>query len=241
MQKKSYFIADIHLEREDEKKQKLFLAFLEMVRHDCADLYVLGDLFDYWANNKRMLRDHQPVLSALGDLAAQGSTIGFLIGNRDLLLGKRVLSRYGIDSLGEISRLDLQGKHLLVTHGHLLLTNDVGFQRYRRTAWPIYRLLDAILPGWIENGLARRFMRKSKMVIKAQEPWRLQFPEELIRKTLSEGVEMIICGHTHQPLVKQYDGDRTFVVLPCWTAEKGGYLSLHQGHFRVHDFCARQG
>jgi len=236
-----YCIADVHLEKDDRAKSDLFLSFVRMVKDTRGDLYILGDLFDYWANNRRVLRDFQVVLNALADLSSQGSKIGFLIGNRDLLLGERVLSRYGVDYLGESSRLELQGKRLLVTHGHLLLTNDVGFQRYRRTAWPIYRILDAVLPGWIENALAKCFMRTSKKVIEAQEPWRLQFPEKLIRKTLAEGVELIICGHTHCPLVRQYDGGRTFVVLPSWTAEKGGYLCLHEGHFTVHDFYAPQG
>ena len=241
MQRRSYFIADVHLEKDDGRKQDLFLSFLEMVAQDRADLYILGDLFDYWANNRQVMNDHRPVLNALHGLSRKGTKVSFLIGNRDLLLGKKVLSNYGVDYLNESSRLELQGKRLLVTHGHILLTNDVGFQRYRRTAWPVYRMLDAVLPGWIENALAKRFMLKSKKVIEAQDPWRFEFPEELIRKTLTEGVKMIICGHTHSPLVRKYDGDRAFVVLPSWTAEKGGYLCLHEGQFTVNDFCARRG
>jgi UDP-2,3-diacylglucosamine hydrolase len=231
-----FFIADIHLERDDMARRDLFLAFVGMVKERRGDLYILGDLFDYWANNRRLLHDYQVVLNALGDLTRDGLKAGFLIGNRDLLLGAKVLSRYGIDFLGESKNLILQGRHILVTHGHLLLTNDVHFQRYRRTAWPLYRMLDAVLPGWIENKLARRFMLRSKQVIEAQAPWRFQFPDDTIRRIFAEGADMIICGHTHSPLVREYDGKNTFVVLPCWTGDKGGYLCLKDGLYEVNDF-----
>lgn len=236
-----FFIADIHLECDDNEKRDLFLSFIRMVKERRADLYILGDLFDFWANNRRMLHDHRVVLDALGDLTSDGLKVGFLIGNRDLLLGRKVLSRYGIDCLAEKTMLALQGRRRMLTHGHLLLTNDVRFQRYRRTAWPIYRMLDTVLPGWIENRLAGRFMRRSKQVIGAQDPWRFQFPDETIRKTFAEGADMIICGHTHSPLVREYDGKNTLVVLPCWSSDQGGYLRLKDGLYEVKEFYAREG
>ena len=234
----SYFIADVHLERDELKKRMLFLSFLEMVGAGGADLYILGDLFDYWANSRQVIKDHCEVLDALLELSGKGSKVFFLIGNRDLLLGKKALSRHGVHFLGERTTLELQGRRIMLTHGHLLLTNDAHFQRYRRTAWPIYRMLDAVLPGWIEDRLARRFMRRSKQVIEAQDPWRFQFPDETIRKTFAGGADMIVCGHTHSPLVREYDGRNTFVVLPCWTGEKGGYLRLKDGLYEVRDFVA---
>jgi UDP-2,3-diacylglucosamine pyrophosphatase LpxH len=130
----------------------------------------------------------------------------------------------------------INGKRILLTHGHLLCTNDVTFQKYRRTKWPIYRVLDAVLPGFIENALARLFIQRSKQVIESQESWRLQFPEEVIKETFESGIEMIICGHSHKPMIKQYDGERYFIVLPSWTSSSGGYLCMSNGEFQLKDF-----
>ena len=130
-----YFVADVHLDRNDTAKRSLFLSFLDTVKESRGNLYILGDLFDYWANNRRVLKDNETVLDALGELSRRGSQVGFLIGNRDLLLGEKVLSRYGIDALGESSVIDLQGKSILLTHGHLLCTDDVSFQKYRKRMW----------------------------------------------------------------------------------------------------------
>jgi UDP-2,3-diacylglucosamine hydrolase len=240
MERENYFIADVHLDRDEAGKRELFFSFLDMVSSRGADLYILGDLFDYWANNRQVMNDHREVLNALRNLARTGSKVFFLLGNRDLLLGKTVLSRYDVACLGERTLLVLQGKRIMLTHGHLLLTNDVYFQRYRRTAWPVYRILDAVLPGWIENRLARRFMLRSKQVIDSQEPWRFQFPDETIRRTFAEGVDMIICGHTHAPLVREYDGKNTFVVLPSWNSQQGGYLCLKDGIYEVKNFVSNR-
>ena len=161
MQPEIYFVADIHLERNENTKRDLFLSFVKMVKDKRGDLYILGDLFDYWANNRRIMKDNSAVLEALADLASQGSKVAFLIGNRDLLLGKKVLLHYGIDYMDEQTVKTINGKRVLLTHGHLLCTNDVTFQKYRRTKWPIYRALDTVLPGFIENALAKLFIQRS--------------------------------------------------------------------------------
>ncbi|MDX1779025.1 MAG: hypothetical protein R3339_09100, partial [Thermodesulfobacteriota bacterium] len=116
MQPESYFAADIHLERDENTKRELFLSFVKMVKDKRGDLYILGDLFDYWANNRRIMKDNSAVLEALADLASQGSKVTFLIGNRDLLLGKKVLSRYGIDYMDEQTVKNIDGKKILLTH-----------------------------------------------------------------------------------------------------------------------------
>jgi UDP-2,3-diacylglucosamine hydrolase len=231
-----YFVADVHLERNDPDKRNLFLSFLEMVKERKGNLYILGDLFDYWANNRRVMKDNKTVLDVLGELSRQGSQVSFLIGNRDLLLGEKVLTRYGIHALGENRVIDLQGKSILLTHGHLLCKNDVSFQKYRKRTWPLYRMLDALLPGCIENTLARLFIKRSKQVIEAQESWRFQFPDNVIESAFKRGIDMIICGHAHKPTVRHFDGDRSFIVLPHWTSRSGGYLYMNDGAFQVRAF-----
>ena len=147
-----------------------------------------------------------------------------------------MLSRYGIDALGESTVIEIQEKHIFLTHGHLLCTDDVAFQKYRKRMWPLYRILDTILPGCVENALAKLFIQRSKQVIEAQESWRFQFSNEVIAATFNRGIDMIICGHSHKPMVKHYDGERSFVVLPQWTADSGGYLHLKDGAFQVKAF-----
>jgi UDP-2,3-diacylglucosamine pyrophosphatase LpxH len=117
-----------------------------------------------------------------------------------------------------------------------LCTNDVIFQNYRKTKWPIYRALDTVLPGIIENALAKLFIQKSKQIIESQESWRFQYPEEVIKETFDSGIEIIVCGHSHKPMVKQYGDERYFIVLSSWTSSSGGFLCMRNGEFQLKEF-----
>ena len=60
MAKKYFFISDIHLglqskEIEKEKEQKL-VRFIDYASENCDELVILGDLFDYWFEYRRVIQ-----------------------------------------------------------------------------------------------------------------------------------------------------------------------------------------
>ncbi|MCX5895912.1 MAG: metallophosphoesterase [Proteobacteria bacterium] len=231
----TFFIADVHLDTRHPERKDLIISFLKMVCAEKADLYILGDFFDYWANNRAVLRDNREVLQLMKDAAAQDSLVCMLIGNRDLLLSHKALAPFGIKFLGEEAEVTIDGKKIYLTHGHSLCTRDARFQRYKKIAWPVYRLLDAILPGAIENYLAGKFILKSKQVIYAQDQSRFQFSEEAINAYFMNGMDAVICGHAHKTVIHKW-GEKCFYALPAWDQGKGGYLLLQNGIFRFNEF-----
>lgn len=236
--RQAFFIADVHLDREYPERKELLLSFLYMLRAAGGDLYILGDFFDFWANNKIVLKDNQEVLSLLKEIAARGSKIYMIIGNRDLLLQQKALTPFGITLLGEEATIRLDNKMILLTHGHSLCTGDLRFQRYKKRVWPLYRLLDRILPGWIENYLAGKFIITSKKVIQSQAQSRFQFSTEALAGCFNRGVDVIICGHAHRAATETFDG-KLFYTLPAWDCGSGGYLRYQQEAFSLHDVPAR--
>ena len=233
---KYVFAADVHLSRAHGVRTERFLAFLEHLRSERAHLFVLGDLFDYWANNRAVRADYVPVMNALGEFAADRLMVYFIQGNRDFLLGADFLARHGVVHLGEMHTLDLSGMRLHITHGHSLCTGDLSFLHYKRVAWPMFRLLDRFLPGTVEEGIARLAMRKSKQVVAAQPAEALRISDEAIRSLFSQGVDLILCGHVHQAERRSYDGGKALVVLPAWDDGGGGYAVLEGGEVRIEEF-----
>jgi len=231
--KQTFFIADVHLDRAYPERKKMLLSFLNMLHTSGGDLYILGDFFDFWATNKAVLHDNQEVLSRLKELTARGSKIYMLIGNRDILLQQKALTPFGITFLGERATITLDTKKIFLTHGHELCTMDVKFQRYKKSAWPIYRFLDKILPGWIENYLAGKFIITSKKVIHSQDQSRFQFSTAVVAELFGRGVDVIICGHAHKAAAKTFD-EKLFYTLPAWDRDSGGYLQYHEGTFALH-------
>jgi len=236
--RQTFFIADVHLDREYPERKELLLSFLPVLRSAGGDLYILGDFFDFWANNKIVLKDNHEVLLLLKELSERGSKIYMLIGNRDLLLQQRALTPFGITLLGEEATIMLDNKMIFLTHGHSLCTGDVRFQRYKKRVWPLYRFFDRILPGWIENYLAEKFIITSKKVIQSQAQSRFQFSPSALAGCFNRGVDVIICGHAHRAATETFDG-KLFYTLPAWDCGSGGYLRYQQGVFSLHDVPAR--
>jgi UDP-2,3-diacylglucosamine hydrolase len=228
---KVFFVADTHLDWRRPRRTALFLSFLDTVRAEGGDLYILGDLFDYWANNRVVFRRNHEVLEAIRCLTQVGQRVALLFGNRDLLLRERYLGRYGIRFLGETATVVEQDLTIFLAHGHTLCADDIQFQNYRRRTWPLYRALDRVLPGSIENHLAERFIFESKMAIEAQGQSRFQLSETSIRRRFDEGAHAVICGHSHRADHTVYEGGKLLFVLPAWSDKQGGYLVLNEGRF----------
>jgi UDP-2,3-diacylglucosamine hydrolase len=230
---RSFFISDLHLDStQHPQTTTLFLSFLDFVAQKRGDLYILGDLFDYWANNRIIFQKNKPILEGLSRLHQAGSRIGLLWGNRDFLLKPDYLAQFGISLWPETYSRKLQGRQVLMTHGHNLCTADSGFQRYRHQWWRIFRLLDPLVPGVMENYIARKIRQHSQQVVANLDTSGFCLSEELIQQYFDQGVDTIICGHTHHPGIRRYSPDKRLIVLPAWDTQ-GGYCLLEGGETRL--------
>ncbi len=236
---KSFFISDLHLDSAGRPQvTTLFLSFLEFVGQQGGNLYILGDLFDYWTNNRITYRKNKPILDALRQLQQAGSQIGMLWGNRDFLLKAGYLAQFGITLYPETHALQLQEQRILITHGHNLCAADSSFQRYQRWCWKIFRLFDPIAPGEIENYIAQRLRQKSQHKVAQLDPAKFCLSAEMIQQYFSQGFDTVICGHTHQSEIKEYSSTNQLIVLPAWN-DKGGYCLLEEGKFQLLTYPSR--
>jgi len=232
---RTLFIADVHLAANNARQQKLFTAFLDRHISPGDGLYIIGDLFDYWANNSAVRGAHAWVFEKLEHLCKNGCRVGLLIGNRDFLLRKKMVERCGIKFLDEEAPIEAEGKKFFLAHGHTLCLSDTQFLRYRSRMWPVFRALDPLLPGWIENKLAARFQLQSKIVIEAQDQCRFQFTRSAIEEKFQMGFDYVISGHTHKPESFR-SGSHCFYALPAWEESAGYFLEFAGGELKLQNF-----
>jgi len=228
--KKTYFISDVHLGMGPDPKRRLIMSFLDMLIEQKADLYILGDFFDFWANNKEVLRLHNEVLSKIKSLSSQGSKVGLLIGNRDFLLSKKTLKNFGIDHIGEEALIELDSQQIFLAHGHTLCRSDIKFLKYRDRMWPLFRFLDKFLPGRVENYIATKFILQSKKTIAKQDPEIFEVTPSRLDYYFDNGCNVIICGHLHKR-EQTINGNKHFHMLPKWEEDKGNYLLYEKNKF----------
>ncbi|MBY0575440.1 MAG: UDP-2,3-diacylglucosamine diphosphatase [Gallionellaceae bacterium] len=128
------FISDLHLSADQPHSMAAFKRFISNMAPQAEALYILGDLFEYWAGDDDLDDPfHAEVTTTLRSLAAHGTRLYLLRGNRDLLIGEALAEACHATLLDDPSLIDLYGTPTLLSHGDTLCTDDTEYQRYRAT------------------------------------------------------------------------------------------------------------
>jgi len=226
----SLFASDLHLAPERPQIMAQFLAFTTDIAPQAAALYILGDLFEYWAGDD----DSDPLgvqtAAALATLAGRGTRIYLMQGNRDVLMADAFATRSGAAMIEDPLLIDLHGTATLLTHGDALCTDDADYQHFRayaRDAGNQARFLAQPLAVRREQMLGMRAQSEASKQQKTETIMDVApaAVEDLLRR---HGYPRLIHGHTHRPArhVHQIDGhDCERWVLNDWY-ERGGYLRV---------------
>ena len=120
MTRRALFISDLHLSAERPDTNQQFFRFLRDEATRAQALYVLGDLFEYWAGDDE-LQDPAgdplagEVASALKALSNRGVRISVMHGNRDFLIAGNFCAASGADLLTDPSVVEHNGGRSLLT------------------------------------------------------------------------------------------------------------------------------
>ena len=152
----SLFISDLHLCTEQPRTTKVFLHFMQHLAPKAEALYILGDLFEYWAGDDDLDNPlHSRIADALCTLKARGTQVFLMHGNRDLLMGQKLMDASNAVLLTDPTLLDLYGTPTLLVHGDTLCTDDIAYQEYRE------KIHD---PAWQEQFLAQPLAQRKDFI-----------------------------------------------------------------------------
>src|SRR5258708_12316785 len=131
------FISDLHLSSSRPGINQVFFQFIRQRAVQAPDLYILGDLFEYWAGDDDIGDPfNAKVVAALAECARGGTRILVMHGNRDFLLGPAFAQASGAQLVDDPVVLDLFGKKTVLTHGDALCTDDREYQAFRTEGPP---------------------------------------------------------------------------------------------------------
>ena len=203
------FVSDLHLSAHRPNAAAAFLAFLRGPAQGARALYILGDLFEYWAGDDDDAPLGAVVCEALGSLADTGTRVYGLVGNRDFLLGEAFARKARIELLPDPTMIDIGGSAILLSHGDILCTDDVPYQVFRRQVRQ---------PAWQRAFLDRPLVERKRIIegMRAQsEMAKREKTQEImdvnvaaVQALLREhGYPTLIHGHTHRPAHHIHDVD----------------------------------
>ena len=227
------FISDLHLCASRPNITDAFLKFLQKTAVRAKALYILGDLFEYWAGDDDIDDPfHQIIIQAFKQLAQSGVTIYLMHGNRDFLIANRFCLAANITLLEDPTLIDLYGKKILLSHGDDLCTDDTAYQEFRALVrdqqWQDNFLSQPLASrkNQIETIRARSEQEKSIKNLQIMDV-NQEAVLELLRKYQPD---IFIHGHTHRPnqhLVNIGNKAITRWVLGDWY-EQGSYLAIDE-------------
>jgi len=223
---RTYFVADLHLTDERPAATGRFFRFLEEDVAGADALYILGDLFEAWVGDDHDEQVAHATAQRLKALAASGTPVYFMHGNRDFMLAGRYAALSGMTLLADPARIDLYGVPTLLMHGDTLCTDDTAYQAFRRRVrQPLTLALLRHLPLAWRRRLARQARAGSESA-KADKPAAIMDVNEVevVRVLREQQACRLIHGHTHRPAqhVHAVDGHACERwVVPDWYSRWG--------------------
>ncbi len=212
-----YIFSDAHLgatdsDNEDERLQKISELF-DLVKEDGERLIILGDLFDFWFEYKNAIpNEYMKMLSMLAELRKRNIKIDYVAGNHDFWMGDFFPKQMGIPIYRDEFELTYQDRKIHLLHGDGLSKSDVGYRmlkrvfRNRLNIW-LYR---KIPPDWgiplakYVSGTSRKYTSKKERLQKIEKKFLIDY-ENYARKKLSEGFDIVILGHLHDPSLEKFE------------------------------------
>ena len=233
----SIFVSDLHLCPTRPSINRIFFDFLRGPAAQAEALYILGDLFEYWAGDDDDDTLNASVLKALRELTDRGVALYLMHGNRDFLIGERFATITGAKLLPDPTLLNLYGTPTLLMHGDTLCTDDIRYQQFRA---------EVRTSKWQQNFLAQSLAARRQIVagLRSDSTKDKKLKTEAIMDVTVAAVESelrshsyprLIHGHTHRPALHQHvvdDHKCERWVLADWYTN-GSYLHCDTAGCRV--------
>ena len=204
------FISDLHLSENQPHITHLLLNFLSNTAPQADALYILGDLFEYWAGDDDMYTAfHQQILSAILGVSNLGTPVFLMHGNRDFLMDEQLTRACKATLLADPTVVDLYGTPTLLAHGDAMCTDDFEYQAFRQQVRQ---------PAWRNNFLAQplaqrkaqieqlRKMSEEKKQTKSMDIMDVN-PSAVAEMFRSHHYPRMIHGHTHRQKQHQHQVD----------------------------------
>jgi UDP-2,3-diacylglucosamine hydrolase len=221
---KTYFASDIHLGIPDYesslKREKRFVAWLDHIREDADRIFLLGDIFDFWFEYKRVVpRGFTRLLGKIAELTDAGLPVHFFTGNHDLWIFDYLPEEIGITVHKEPLTLEIEGKRFFLSHGDGLGPGDGGYKFLKKvftnkTLQWMFARLHPNFAIW----LASKFSADSRQSnlssgFLGEDEWLVRYAYEILGK---EHYDFFIFGHRHIPIDISLKNGSRFIYLGDW-------------------------
>ena len=227
MNNKVYFASDFHLGapnfEESLIREKKVVQWLEEVRTDASEIFLVGDIFDFWFEYKRAVpRGFTRLLGKISEITDSGIPVHWFIGNHDMWIFDYLPQECGITLHRAPIIREWNGKKYFIGHGDGLGPGDKSYKILKKffasklCQWLFERLHPnfGIWLAQISSGYSRSVSGESDKTFLGQEnEWLAIYAKEQLQK---QHFDYFIFGHRHLPMQLKVGENSEYINIGDW-------------------------
>ena len=225
--KKIYFASDFHLGvpnyEKSMEREKRIVKWLDEIKLDASEIYLMGDLFDFWFEYKHTIpKGFVRLLGKIAEIVDSGIPVNFFTGNHDMWMFDYLPKELGVTIYREPITREYNGKKFYLGHGDGLGPGDKGYKFIKKIfANPFCQWLFERLHPNFAIQMANYWSNKSRLSKGKEDEkfsgeeneWLVIYAKEVLQK---EHFDYFIFGHRHLPLNIQLSPNSSYINLGEW-------------------------
>jgi UDP-2,3-diacylglucosamine hydrolase len=222
-----YFASDLHLgmySLEDSRvRENHFVKWLDEISADAKELWLLGDVFDYWFEYKKVVpRGFTRFLGKLASMSDEGIEIHIFTGNHDVWFFDYFPQEIGATIHRDIVTRTWNSHRFMLGHGDGLLKSDVNYRllqsvfRNKPLQWLYTRIHPNASIAFAQWWSKQSRMKKGSFVpfLGKENEHHVRFSNEILEK--EPDIEYFIFGHRHVPYWIELNSKSQVICLGDW-------------------------
>lgn len=224
---KIFFASDFHLGAPNDKsslaREKKIVRWLESIQEEAFEIYLLGDVFDFWFEYKKAIpKGFVRLQGKIAELTDKGIKIHWFHGNHDMWVFDYIPKELGVELHANEITKTYNGKSFFIGHGDGLGPGDYGYKFIKKIfrAKLCHWLFARLHPNF-GIGLASFWSRKSrKQTGESDATFYGEDKEMLIKfckaKEKETHYDFYLFGHRHYPLSYRINEKSLYINTGDW-------------------------
>lgn len=224
--KKIYFASDFHLGAQgkhttNEREQKI-VKWLDTIARDAHAIFLLGDIFDFWFEYKRVIpKGFVRLQGKLAQIRDHDIPVFIFTGNHDMWMFDYFPEEFNIPVFHEPQSFEINNHKLYIGHGDGLGPGDKTYKLIKK----VFRnRISQWLFRWMHPDLgiklAHKWSRKSRLHNEGtsdefieNDEWLLAYCHDMEKRTHHD---FYIFGHRHLPIDVKINESSRYINLGEW-------------------------
>ena len=225
--KKIYFLSDFHLGIPDLKgsleREKKIVRFLDEAMKDAAEIFLVGDLFDFWFEYKKVIpKGFIRLQGKMAEIADSDIKLHVFTGNHDMWMFGYYEQELDIPVYKEPIIREWNGKKFYIAHGDGLGPGDKGYKFLKKIfSNKVCQVLFGLIPPYFGMKLATYLSTENKLIsgeedakfLGEDKEWLVIHSKEIEAK---EHFDYYVYGHRHLPMDITIGQNSRYISLGDW-------------------------